>query len=61
MMLQINPKLQMAVDLRDCSEIVGAEAVDLETGEVSVREITYSGEARRVVSMPGQIRVVRRR
>jgi hypothetical protein len=61
MMQPIDPKTHVVVDLRDCAEIPGAEAVDLDTGEVSVRELTYDGEVRRVVSMPGRVRVVRRR
>jgi hypothetical protein len=60
-MQPIDPKTQMVVDLSSCDEIVGAEAVDIDAGEVTVRELTYSGEVRRVVSMPGQVRVVRKR
>jgi hypothetical protein len=61
MMQPIDARAQMVVDLSDCSEIKGADAADLETNQVHVREITYSGEVHRTIHLPSGIKIVRRR
>lgn len=61
MMLPINPQRQMVVDRSSYGEVKGAEAVDLETNQVAVREITYSGEARRTLYFAAGVTIVRRR
>lgn len=61
MMQSIDPEKECLVDLTDGRIIKGAEAADFETGEVAVREITYSGEVRRTVQYLNGIRLVRRR
>jgi hypothetical protein len=50
----------MVVDLTDYSEIRGAQAADIETGSVSVREMTYTGEVYRTVQYPIGIKITRR-
>ncbi len=48
------------VDLCDCREIQGAVAVDLDSGHVTVREVTFAGETQRTIHCPAGLRVVRR-
>jgi hypothetical protein len=61
MMQTIDKQTQMVVDLTDYSEIKDAEAADLDTNQVSVREVTYAGEMRKTLTLPVGIRIVKRR
>lgn len=61
MMQAIDKTTQMVVDLRSFSEIKGAESVDLDAGQVSVREATYDGEVVvRTIHLPIGVKIVRR-
>lgn len=60
MLRDIDPKTHMVVDLRDCAEIKGATAADIETGEVRVTRPTFDGPEIVSVYLPTGIRIVRR-
>jgi hypothetical protein len=60
-MMQPIAATHMVVDLTTCSEILGAQSADIETGTVSVREMTYSGPVEKTIVLPVGIRIVRRR
>lgn len=60
-MTPIDTLTHMAVSLESYAEIPGAEAADLLTSEVLVREVTYSGEVCRTIHVPAGVRIVRRR
>lgn len=51
----------MVVDLTDYSEVAGAVAVDLDAQQVVVRQMTYSGEMQKTITLPCGVRLVRRR
>jgi hypothetical protein len=67
MMQTIDPETHMVVDLRSCSEIDGAAAVDLITNEVVVLERKDDSKDhqkqydRKTVQFPSGVRVARRR
>lgn len=60
MVTNINVRTQMITDLSTCSEIIGAVAVDLDTGEVSVRERVGGRETLWTMMCPQGARIVRR-
>jgi hypothetical protein len=60
MIREIDPKTHAVIDLRSCTEIAGAVAVDTDTGEVRVLRKTYEGHETTMVRLVHGLRVVRR-
>jgi hypothetical protein len=63
MLREINPKTHAVIDLRSCTEIPGAVAVDTDTGEVRTKRRTGQYMDELIIEtawLPDGVRVVRR-